>query len=293
MTLLTQGVNEVHTKFLWLEVTGKCQLTCTHCYNDSGPAGTHGTMSPEDWERVITDAAALGVEMVQLIGGEPTLHPELARLIRHAVAEGLKVEVYSNLVHVSDDLWEAFGLPGVSLATSYYSDDSGQHARITGRPTLERTEANIAEALRRGIPLRTGIIDVMEGQRTDQAAARLRDLGVIEIGTDKVRALGRAGAGAPDPAQLCGNCGHGVACVLPDGRVSACPMSRWASAGNVHEGLSAVLERVPEMASASLGVSGPPSWPCVPDSYCNPTCTPGACSPTIGTGGCQGPDLGR
>ena len=35
-------------RFLWLEITGKCQLECTHCYADSGPKGTHGTMATRD-----------------------------------------------------------------------------------------------------------------------------------------------------------------------------------------------------------------------------------------------------
>ena len=34
--------------FMWLELTGKCQLACGHCYADSGPAGTHGTMTAAD-----------------------------------------------------------------------------------------------------------------------------------------------------------------------------------------------------------------------------------------------------
>lgn len=29
-------------RFLWLEITGRCQLACAHCYADSGPTGTHG-----------------------------------------------------------------------------------------------------------------------------------------------------------------------------------------------------------------------------------------------------------
>lgn len=47
---------------LWAEVTGKCQLSCIHCYAGSGPDGTHGTMTPEAWETVLTDAAALGAQ---------------------------------------------------------------------------------------------------------------------------------------------------------------------------------------------------------------------------------------
>ena len=36
-------------RFVWLEVTGSCQLVCGHCYADSGPDGTHGQMSTDDW----------------------------------------------------------------------------------------------------------------------------------------------------------------------------------------------------------------------------------------------------
>jgi uncharacterized radical SAM superfamily Fe-S cluster-containing enzyme len=108
--------------FLELEITGKCQLKCVHCYADSGPAGTHGTITARDWERLIDDAAAMGVRTVQFIGGEPTLYPELPRLVRHAVAAGLGVEVFSNLVRVTPAQWAVFALPGVSLATSYYGD---------------------------------------------------------------------------------------------------------------------------------------------------------------------------
>ena len=68
--------------FLWLEITGKCNLTCTHCYADSGPAGTlQGAMTLEDWTGVIHQASALGCRQLQFIGGEPTLHPDLPALI--------------------------------------------------------------------------------------------------------------------------------------------------------------------------------------------------------------------
>jgi MoaA/NifB/PqqE/SkfB family radical SAM enzyme len=136
--------------FVWLEITGKCQLACTHCYADSGPTGTDGAMQPGDWLRVIDEVARLGGRMVQFIGGEPTLHQSLPQLVDRALARNLEVEVFSNLVRVSPQLWEVFARPGVRLATSYYSDIAGQHESITkGRGSYARTRANIAEAVRR------------------------------------------------------------------------------------------------------------------------------------------------
>ena len=220
--------------FLWLELTGKCQLECSHCYADSGPSGTHGSMGRDDWEAVIDQAAVAGVELVQFIGGEPTLHPDLPYLIRYTLSTGIQVEVYTNLVHVTPALWKVFSLPGVRLATSYYSDDRAQHQQVTGRNTYSRTKANIAEAVQRGIRIRAGIVDVRDGQRTAQAEAELRALGVTAIGTDRIRALGRGG-GTCDVGQLCGACGRGVAAVSPTGEVWPCVMSRWMPAGSVRE----------------------------------------------------------
>lgn len=38
---------EAKLGFVWLELTGKCQLECTHCYADSGPSGTNYTQRQE------------------------------------------------------------------------------------------------------------------------------------------------------------------------------------------------------------------------------------------------------
>ncbi len=77
MTTLSRKPAEVRPglSFLWLEITGRCGLSCSHCYARSGPSGSHGTMTADDWRSVISQAAGLGVSMVQFIGGEPTLHP--------------------------------------------------------------------------------------------------------------------------------------------------------------------------------------------------------------------------
>lgn len=126
----------------------------------------HGQMTTSDWCRVIDESTTVGTEMVQFIGGEPTRHPDLPRLVDHARGRGIEVEVYSNLVHVRPELWETCTRPGVRLATSYYADNAAQHEVITKRRgSHARTQRNIIEALRRSIPLRVGIVDVHDGQR--------------------------------------------------------------------------------------------------------------------------------
>jgi MoaA/NifB/PqqE/SkfB family radical SAM enzyme len=288
--------------FVWLEITGKCQLHCDHCYAESGPRGTNGAMTIADWVSVIDQAAKLGTTMVQFIGGEPTLHSALPDLVRHALGRGLEVEVFSNLVHVTPHLWEVFEQRGVRLATSYYADSADQHETITkGRGSYVRTKANIAEALRRSIPLRVGVIDVRDGQRSEQARTELATLGVIgEVRVDHLRQVGRGVRDQePDLDQLCGNCGHDKIAVAADGSVWPCVFSRWLPVGNVQrdalaeilggQAMVATTATLDEHFASRRAEMG--KKPCDPQCgpNCGPACTP-SCWPT-GAGPC-GPNGG-
>lgn len=284
------------TSFLWLEITGKCQLECTHCYADSGPTGTHGVMSSDDWMRVLNEAAQLGVSMVQFIGGEPTLHPALPQLIDHALALQLQVEVFSNLVHVSPQLWTRFERPGVRLACSYYSNQAAQHAAITRRAgSHARTRANIMEAIRRSIPLRVGVVDLSDAQRAEDALAELETLGVPHLGYDRLRHVGRGvDSDSPSMSQLCGRCASGVLAVAADGAVWPCVFSRWLPVGNVRtESLREIINgpRLDDVRAELTAHFAPIEMPCVPgmcNPQCGPSCSP-ACNPSCwptGTGPC-------
>jgi len=315
MTVISPARAESPLRAVWAELTGKCQLSCLHCYAGSGPEGTHGTMTPDDWETSLTQAAGLGTRTVCFIGGEPTLNPALPRLVRHALNTGMHAEVFSNLVHVTPGLWELFETPGVSLATSWYTSDRDEHRQITGRDTFRQTLSNITEATRREIPLRVGIVTgILPAQHAVQGEQMLRLLGVSNIGTDHLRQFGRGTT--PDPAQACGHCGYRRAAILPDGTVTPCPLTRWMNAGNVTDiPLADIVGTVTQMAAAlplgaercepscqpelhepcgpfpcmpSRNASGIPAPAvtacnpdCIPDSYCNPLCVPGACKPRI------------
>lgn len=266
-------------EFLWLDLTRKCQLACTHCYNASGPDGTHGTMAREDWLSVLDQAAACGIRHVQLIGGEPTLHPDAAELLDHALTLGLEVEVFTNMVRVTDEWWALFRRAGVTLATSYYSDQAEEHNAMTGRRTHARTRANIEKALRLRIPLRVGIIGDSQ-ERISAAWRDLEDLGVTRIGADYVRAFGRAAhEQMPDPANLCGRCGSGRAAIDPNGEVSPCIMSGWMGVGNVQDTPLAAILSGTAMAQANATIrSATNNRGCYPDD-CRPSTTP--CYPDI------------
>ncbi|WP_369189208.1 radical SAM/SPASM domain-containing protein [Streptomyces sp. R08] len=267
---------------LELEITGKCQLACTHCLSESGPQASHGDMTPEDWRTVIIDAAALGTRTVQLIGGEPTVHPNWLEFTELGLSLGLHVEVYSNLFHVASDWWDLFGREGVTLGTSYYSDDPAEHDKVTKREgSYARTRCNIREAVSRGITVRAGIVDILPGQRIAEARAELESMGVTSVHTDRVRAVGRAALPGTQPSlgEMCGRCTRGRAAILPNGDLAGCVLSRNFPAGNVRNTRLADLLGGPQWAELSASVPAPRAA-CTPDDSgdCDPANTT-ACNP--------------
>jgi radical SAM protein with 4Fe4S-binding SPASM domain len=274
-------------KFTWLEVTGLCNEFCDHCYAESSPKGMHGTMTLQDWLRVIDQLAEIGVMDVQFIGGEPTLHPNLPALIQHAYVSGLSVEVFSNMTQIRDELWETFTDCGVKLATSYYSDSAEDHDAVTKlRGSHKRTRANVEKALSLNIPLRGGVVVVREGQRVQEAARDLTELGVGTVGEDRTRAFGRASHGAaPSIADLCGNCAHEKCAIGPTGDVWPCVLGRFLNIGNVHESsLSEIWGglRMGEVLADIRAVHGNGAESCTPPQFL-PMCGPcGPCVPSVG-----------
>ncbi|WP_199487332.1 radical SAM/SPASM domain-containing protein [Actinomadura spongiicola] len=266
---------------LWLDLTRRCQLGCAHCYNDSGPTGDHGTMTHGDWIRVLDQAAACGIRRVQFIGGEPTMHPDAAFLLEHALNLGLSIEVFTNLVHVSGLWWGLFQREGVSVATSYYSADPTEHDAVTRRPSHARTHANIVRAVQLGVRLRVGVIDTGDPVRAERACRDLTAIGVTRIRVDRVRAFGRAAVNqAPATAELCGRCGDGRAAVGPDGTVAPCAMSGWMSVGNVREESLAAIVGGTAMAKATTTIRAVPrSGGCDPDQECSPGHPMSSCNP--------------
>ncbi|WP_316528247.1 radical SAM protein [Kitasatospora brasiliensis] len=266
-----------------LELTDKCNMSCGHCLSSSSPSAPHGSMTLDDWMRVINECAALGVKQVQLIGGEPLVFPGWDKLLNHALALGMGVEVFSNLYHVSAKAWTVLSQPAVSLGTSYYSVNAGQHDRVTNKPgSHEKTRANIVKAISLGIPIRAGVVRCHDGQLEDEAVAELKALGVERVTLDGARAVGRAAGGdAPTMDALCGRCALGKLAILPDGTVAPCVIGRFLPTGNVKDpgGLRAVLAGS-KWTQTAASIPRRATAACPPDdsSDCSPASTE-ACAP--------------
>jgi hypothetical protein len=278
--------------FLWLEVTAKCNLTCTHCYAESGPwKPLLGAMSKQDWENVLAEARQSGCRRLQFIGGEPTLHPHLPDLIRFARAGGYDfIEVFINATRISPALIDLLRENGVAVAASFYSHDAETHDRITNRrQSWVQTVAGLKCIVAASLPVRVGVIEMEENVgHLPETIAFLKSLGVVSIDADRLRGVGRGDkAVVPSLAErldeLCGKCWQGKLCVTSSGEAFPCIFSRKTCLGNAKAGLGAILDgdKLRDFRRAIYHHRGgldesdcmPGSdLPCNPD--CNPNCNP-------------------
>jgi MoaA/NifB/PqqE/SkfB family radical SAM enzyme len=280
---------------VWLELTTRCNLDCLHCYAEAGAAAPlQGCMSLDDWLAAIDEALDLGARAIQLIGGEPTLHPHFRTLLGYVgkASVGL-VEVYTNATRLTDEIVGCLKDNGARVAASFYADDPAVHDAITRRRgSWHRTVAGLERALAAGLPVRIGIIETAGNKpQVPQAIAFLRRLGIQEIGVDRVRGVGRgrrqaAGAVGEDFSQLCGRCGQARLCIAASGAIYPCVFSRKTPLGSARDGLRAALESaalagfcasmdVERRSRAELRDAKPF---CQPGPRCPPTTT-GPCVP--------------
>lgn len=76
------------------ELTHRCPLRCPYCSNPLELDRRSRELDTQDWKRVFTEAAAMGVLQVHLSGGEPTTRQDIVEITAHCVERGL----YTNLI---------------------------------------------------------------------------------------------------------------------------------------------------------------------------------------------------
>ena len=76
------------------ELTHRCPLQCPYCSNPIELERAGAELSTEEWKKVLTELAEIGVLQIHFSGGEPTARKDLVELVQHASDVGL----YSNLI---------------------------------------------------------------------------------------------------------------------------------------------------------------------------------------------------
>jgi MoaA/NifB/PqqE/SkfB family radical SAM enzyme len=134
-------------RILQVHPTRFCNLTCRHCYSESGPA-ERSTIDVSVLSAAISDAAALGYSMLAVSGGEPFLYSRLSTLLRTARAHGMSATVTTNgTVLTERRLGQVEGL--VDLIAISLDGVPSSHNQMRGSPRAFESMAARLDLLRR------------------------------------------------------------------------------------------------------------------------------------------------
>ncbi|CAN5575341.1 radical SAM protein [soil metagenome] len=174
--------HEQHSCLTLLEITDACNLNCPVCYSESGThrAGQHRSMESILFmlDRIVENEGK--PDVVQISGGEPTIHPQFFDVLDACKARPIKhLMVNTNGVRIAGD--EAFTrrlkdyMPGFevylqfdSLRANSLKDLRGEDLTDTRRRALDRlNEHNISTTL--VVTLKKGLNDSEIGEIIDFA----------------------------------------------------------------------------------------------------------------------------
>ena len=135
--------HEQHSCLTLIEVTDRCNLTCPTCYADSGPThGRHRTLVEIETMLDIIVANEGQPDIVQLSGGEPTIHPQFFEILAAAKKRPIRhLMVNTNGVRIARDAGFARRLkdytPGLELYLQFDSFEEKALRTLRGEDLRE------------------------------------------------------------------------------------------------------------------------------------------------------------
>src|SRR4051794_34000555 len=145
--------HEQHTCIALVEITSNCNLKCPMCFAESGPGGDHIDFAT--YQRMVDRYVYLEgfADVLQLSGGEPTLHPDLVRMVRYAYEQPIAaVMINTNGIRLAKDAGLVEALAPMRDRLEIYLQFDGlenaTHQALRGEALLE-TKLTALEALRR------------------------------------------------------------------------------------------------------------------------------------------------
>jgi MoaA/NifB/PqqE/SkfB family radical SAM enzyme len=149
----------MNARFLELEITGKCDQHCEHCYGSFPKKGE----LPKDKVMQIIDEAHDYFDCIVFSGGEPFLHPHLMELIHYAkdYVVFITTSGYSlgkeQIERLKGNMVLVFSVDGIGKVHDYYRGRPGAFKRLIR--SLELTKELPKEII---VTLWKGVIPQME-----------------------------------------------------------------------------------------------------------------------------------
>ena len=133
---------------LTIAITAYCNLRCIGCRygRDFMPGAQLAWPIARD---LLNDAKLAGFESVRLYGGEPLLHPDLAKMVEHSIKLGLRTYVTTNGILLEEKIDELYGAGLRDFTIGFYGVGDHYDAYVQRKDRFTRLAAGIASVRER------------------------------------------------------------------------------------------------------------------------------------------------
>lgn len=170
--------------YAWLQLTNRCNLSCSYCYTESGPKASGGELSIDQARQALDAVAGSGGRVVHLSGGEPTIWPWILDLVAYATHLGVQVGLVTNGTHLRPQLVEALSTNGAAVQVSLDAVSPDAYKKARGKDRLPMALHGIDSLLRAAIEvtLSTALTTVNQSGISDLVAyARNRGIRALHL----------------------------------------------------------------------------------------------------------------
>jgi|15BtaG_2_1085339.scaffolds.fasta_scaffold24673_2 molybdenum cofactor biosynthesis enzyme MoaA len=161
-------------------ITGLCNFKCPYC-RMTGPNG-HASLG--EIINLIDLWADDGLQNIRLSGGEPTVHPQLVDMVRHAKSRGIKRIALSTNGSAPLSLYHTLVEAGVNDFSISLDACCAEDATLmsgTGRPVFERIVSTIKEMSKLTYVTVGVVLNEENVDKLAQTVQYAHDLGVADI----------------------------------------------------------------------------------------------------------------
>ena len=138
-----------------IEITGRCNERCIHCYIPNEMKDVGKDMRLEEFQSIVNQFAEMGGLHVVLSGGEVFLNKDIIPMIQYCREKDMQISILSNLIALKKEQIPLIKEANLSvLQTSLYSMDPNKHDTITTiKGSFAKTKAAIEALVAADIPV--------------------------------------------------------------------------------------------------------------------------------------------
>src|SRR5919201_6894213 len=128
------------------ELTHRCPLQCPYCSNPVELDRASGELTTEEWKKVLSELAEIGVLQVHFSGGEPTARKDLVELVKHASDAGLYTNLITSAVLLTRERLGELADAGLChVQISFQGVEEGLADRVAGYKNGHRKKLEVAK----------------------------------------------------------------------------------------------------------------------------------------------------